>query len=99
MEFVFKKLAWTDRLSQDEKDRLVSSVSRIQSFAAREIIVPAETPVDFSSVILQGLSSREKVLSNGNRQITAFHLTGDFCDLHHLCTQIRARQRGGDEQL
>jgi CRP-like cAMP-binding protein len=75
-------LAWTDRLSQDEKDRLVSSVSRIQSFAAREIIVPAETPVDFSSFILQGLSSREKVLSNGNRQITAFHLTGDFCDLH-----------------
>ena len=33
---------------------------------SREIIVPAEMPVDFSSVILEGLS----------------HLAGDFCDLH-----------------
>jgi len=37
---------------------------------------------NFSSVILQGMSSRQKVLENGARQITAFHLAGDFCDLH-----------------
>ena len=30
----------------------------------------------------QGMSSRQKVLENGARQITAFHLAGDFCDLH-----------------
>jgi CRP-like cAMP-binding protein len=28
------------------------------------------------------MSSRQKVLENGARQITAFHLAGDFCDLH-----------------
>jgi hypothetical protein len=33
----------------------------------------------FSSVILQGLSSRAR---KRGRQITAFHLAGDFCDLH-----------------
>jgi CRP-like cAMP-binding protein len=38
--------------------------------------------VNFSSVIFQGMSSRQKVLENGARQITAFHLAGDFCDLH-----------------
>jgi CRP-like cAMP-binding protein len=82
MEHVLKRLAWTDRLSGDEQDELVGSVSRVQSFEAGETIVPAEVPVDFSSIILQGISSRQKVLESGARQITAFHITGDFCDLH-----------------
>jgi CRP-like cAMP-binding protein len=82
MERVFKRLAWTDRLSADEQDQLIGSFSRVQSFASGQTIVPAEVPVDFSSIILQGISSRQKVLENGGRQITAFHIAGDFCDLH-----------------
>ena len=64
------------------KPRSSTAISSVQTFGPREIIVPAEVPVDFSSVILEGLSSREKILKNGARQITAFHLAGDFCDLH-----------------
>ena len=82
MELFLKRLAWTDKLSQDERDRIGKSVSRVQTFAPGETIVPAEVQVDFSSVILSGMSCRQKVLSNGARQITAFHLAGDFCDLH-----------------
>jgi CRP-like cAMP-binding protein len=82
MEHVLKRLAWTDRLSADEQDQLIGSFSRVQSFAVGQTIVPAEVPVDFSSIILQGISSRQKVLESGGRQITAFHITGDFCDLH-----------------
>src|SRR4030095_2370589 len=82
MERVFKRLAWTDRLSADEQDQLIGSFSRVQSFTSGQTIVPAEVPVDFSSIILQGISSRQKVLENGGRQITAFHIAGDFCDLH-----------------
>ena len=82
MQVLLKRLAWSDRLSKAEQDQLVGSISRIQSFRSGDTIVPAETPVDFSSVILEGLSSRQQVLKNGARQITAFHLAGDFCDLH-----------------
>jgi len=82
MEHVLKRLAWTDRLSGDEQDELIGSVSRVQSFEAGETIVPADVPVDFSSIIVQGISNRQKVLESGARQITAFHITGDFCDLH-----------------
>jgi CRP-like cAMP-binding protein len=82
MKLLLKRLAWTDQLSEEEQKLLTGSVSRVQSFAPGETIVPAEVPVDFSSVILQGLSSRQKVLENRARQITAFHLAGDFCDLH-----------------
>ena len=86
MELLFKRLAWGDRLAQEERDRIVASVSRVQSFGPGETIVPAETRVDFSSVLLKGLSARQKVLKTGDRQITAFHLAGDFCDLHTYTT-------------
>ena len=82
MELLFKRLAWGDPLAQEERDRIVASVSRVQSFGPGETIVPAETRVDFRSVLLKGWSARQKVLKRGNRQITAFHLAGDFCDLH-----------------
>ena len=82
MELLFKRLAWGDPLAQEERDRIAASVSRVQSFGPGETIVPAETRVDFSSVLLKGLSARQKVLQAGNRQITAFHVAGDFCDLH-----------------
>ena len=82
MDLLFKRLAWGDRLAQEERNQIVGSVSRVQSFGPGETIVPADTRVDFSSVLLKGLSARQKVLKGGNRQITAFHLAGDFCDLH-----------------
>ena len=88
MELLFKRLAWGDPLAQEERDRIVASVSRVQSFGPGETIVPAETRVDFSSVLLKGLSARQKVLKKGNRQITAFHLAGDFCDLHTYVLKI-----------
>jgi len=91
MELLLKRLRWGNPLAQEEQDRVVAAVSRVQSFAPRETIVPAEIRVDFSSVLLKGLSARQKVLKAGNRQITAFHLAGDFCDLHTLRAQDIAR--------
>jgi CRP-like cAMP-binding protein len=87
MEHVLKRLAWTDRLSGDEQDELVGSVSRVQSFEAGETIVPAEVPVDFSSIILQGISSRQKVLESGARQITAFHIPAIFATFTLTCSK------------
>ena len=82
MDLPLKRLRWGNPLAQEEQDRIVAAVSRVQSFGPGETIVPSETRVDSSSVLLKGLSARQKVLKAGNRQITAFHLAGDFCDLH-----------------
>src|SRR5262245_4110767 len=82
MDLLLKRLAWADQLAQEEQDRIVASVSRVQSFGPGETIIPADVRVDFSSVLLKGFSSRQLVLKSGKRQITAFHLAGDFCDLH-----------------
>jgi CRP-like cAMP-binding protein len=82
MENLLKRLAWTEPLDEEEKRRFIGLLADVHSFAAGDEIVPADKPVNFSSVILKGLACREKVLKSGERQITAFHLSGDFCDLH-----------------
>lgn len=82
MQRFLEKLAWPEPLPEGEQNRLVKSVSQILSFNPGDEIVPAETPVDFSSILVEGFCCRQKVLKTGSRQITAFHLPGDFCDLH-----------------
>ena len=82
MEYFIKRLAWTEPLNETEKDRFLGSIADSLSFAPGDEIVPADKQVNFSSVIIDGLACRQKVLKSGERQITAFHLSGDFCDLH-----------------
>jgi hypothetical protein len=60
MELLLKRLAWSDCLSEAQQAQIVEAISSVQTFGPSEIIVPAEVPVDFSSVILEGLSSRRK---------------------------------------
>ena len=82
MEHLLQRLAWATPLSDEEKRYLVGLSSDVRSFQPRDEIVSADEPVKFSTVLLEGLACREKVLASGQRQITAFHLSGDFCDLH-----------------
>jgi CRP-like cAMP-binding protein len=82
MEEFLKRIAWTEPLLDNQRQRLLGSVAEVRSFAPGEEIVPAHKAVDFSCVLLNGLACRQKLMRSGERQITAFHLTGDFCDLH-----------------
>jgi CRP-like cAMP-binding protein len=45
-------------------------------------IISAGDNARFLHVILDGWAARYEVLDNGARQITAFLLPGDFCDIH-----------------
>jgi CRP-like cAMP-binding protein len=49
--------------------------------ARRNIIREGERP-DHVHLIVEGWAARYKLLPDGARQITAFLLPGDFCDLH-----------------
>ena len=76
------KLEQRDQLSADEKRVLEGAISRVRVVAADEdIIREGDYPTE-SSLLLEGFAARYKVLSNGRRQITALHVTGDFVDLH-----------------
>jgi len=77
-----ERLAWPDPLPEGEQDRLIKSVSEILAFNAGDEIVPAEAPVDFSSIILEWLLLQAEGAEDWKPADTAFHVPGDFCDLH-----------------
>ena len=49
----------------------------------RDIVVPGQV-VDQACLVAEGLVARFDQMRDGRRQITAFHLPGDMCDLHSV---------------
>jgi CRP-like cAMP-binding protein len=82
MNPLIRKLEQRDRLSAEERRVLETAIARIRDFRRDEDIVrDGDHPSD-SNLILDGFACRYKMMADGRRQITAIHVTGDFCDLH-----------------
>lgn len=84
---------WVRRLEQgtplphDDRCRLDELVAAPVPFEAdRDVVVEGRVSPD-AVVVLQGWACRYKLLSDGRRQITAFLLPGDMCDLHVFLEQ------------
>jgi CRP-like cAMP-binding protein len=73
---LFGELPSEDRRLLDE---IVSSPVAVP--ADQDLIREGDRP-EHVHVILSGLACRSQMLRSGRRQITAFLLPGDFCDLH-----------------
>jgi CRP-like cAMP-binding protein len=82
MESLFAKLARYEPIADQEKAFLVASVSQGIDYApGQSIVEEGSSPVE-SSLVLEGFAGRTRILADGARQILAFHIPGDFCDLH-----------------
>ena len=79
---LIRKLEQRDLLSDEEKEVLENAIAKVREVAADEDIVKEGDRPSESSLLLEGFAARYKVLSNGRRQITDFHVVGDFVDLH-----------------
>jgi len=69
-------------LSEDEKQVIQQITARTVIFQPREDIVPEGSTPSHSSLIVSGFAIRHNYSPDGRRQITAFHIPGDFADLH-----------------
>jgi CRP-like cAMP-binding protein len=76
------RLRVLDRLSPDEEAALVASLTRERVVERGEELVRQGSRPTESTLMLDGFSARSKVLQEGQRQITALHVAGDFVDLH-----------------
>ncbi|KAB1071127.1 Crp/Fnr family transcriptional regulator [Methylobacterium soli] len=76
------KLEHGARLTDADRDILqdISSQPR-RVEATRDIISEGARPENVH-LVMEGLACRYKLLPNGQRQIMAFLVPGDFCDLH-----------------
>jgi CRP-like cAMP-binding protein len=76
------KLETVARLSADDRDALAALSVNVREMEARRTLIREGERPDHVHLILEGWAARYKLLANGSRQITAFLIPGDFCDLH-----------------
>lgn len=79
---LYRELELRDRLSEDERLALANSVSEIKMVPAGVDIVRQGDRTNVSTLLLSGMVTRYAQLNDGQRQITALHVPGDFVDLH-----------------
>lgn len=77
-----KKLRRFTRLSSSDEEALSALTrSNVSSLEARQDIVGEGDAPDHVNLVLSGWACRYKQLADGRRQITAFFVPGDLCDL------------------
>ncbi|MHA6686987.1 Crp/Fnr family transcriptional regulator [Mesorhizobium sp. A556] len=87
---LFLQLSHRDVISEKEKTELFALFAREKSYLAGEEIVREGARPKVSLLLVDGLCGRFKVLEDGGRQIVAFHVPGDFLDLHGFLLKVLA---------
>ena len=76
------KLEQFTKLDEADRARLDGwAAGRQKSWLARTDIISEGDHVDYIHLVLTGLAARYKLLPNGERQIMAFLIPGDLCDV------------------
>ncbi|CAM3107289.1 HTH crp-type domain-containing protein [Sphingomonas antarctica] len=75
-------------LSDGELAALEASVDAIVEFPARQIIVPHGKRVETCMLLLEGFMTRYMDGADGERQLVALHVPGDFVDLHSFPLRV-----------
>jgi CRP-like cAMP-binding protein len=76
------KLRKRDELSAEEEQAVRSALSEAKSAHADQVLIRPNEELSVSTLLIDGIACRYKDLRNGERQITALHVSGDFLDLH-----------------
>jgi len=69
-------------LTDEERQVLRQITSHTAVYQPRQDMVPEGSTPDHSTLIVSGFAYRFSHSPDGRRQITAFHVPGDFADLH-----------------
>jgi CRP-like cAMP-binding protein len=76
------KLETRARLSVEDRDALNALYVDPREIGARRHVIREGDRPDHVHLMIEGWAARYKLLPDGARQITAFLIPGDFCDLH-----------------
>lgn len=82
LEALYLNLGQHDVVSDQEKALLTGIMSFEKDFSTGQDLVSAGSRPTYSTLILEGLAARYKVLEDGGRQFTSLQVPGDFVDLH-----------------
>lgn len=79
---LIRKVEARDQLTAEEREVLSKLISHEKELRRDGHVVRDGERPRFSTVLLEGFCCRSKTLDDGRRQITEFHVAGDFVDLH-----------------
>ncbi len=77
-----EKLRSFGELAEDEEASLAAATARPRKIAARRDLIREGDRPGPVFVMLEGWACRYKILPSGTRQVLAFLMPGDCCDLH-----------------
>jgi CRP-like cAMP-binding protein len=81
-EPLIAKLATVADLRDSDVENLLGLCKDVRTVQAKQNILSEGERPNHVHVILEGWAARYKTLNDGSRQIVAFLIPGDFCDLH-----------------
>ncbi|WP_077001196.1 Crp/Fnr family transcriptional regulator [Variovorax sp. KK3] len=70
------------QLSAEEHGALEAAVSETRLWRAGQVVVRQGTPVNISTLLVEGFMTRHVDAPDGRRHLVAIHFPGDFVDLH-----------------
>lgn len=77
-----------DVIAPLERAALENIVTRVEHYRAGQDIVTEGSHPKESCLMIEGFSARAHVIEQGQRQLTAVHVPGDFVDLHSLLLKV-----------
>ncbi len=78
---LLRKLANFTELSAEEKSAVDQSCGDVRCFAAGEDVISQGDRTGGVKLLLEGFACRYKALEDGRRQVVAYFVPGDLCDL------------------
>jgi CRP-like cAMP-binding protein len=78
---LLRKLSNFIALSEEESQAVVDSCRDVREVAAREDVITQGDRTGGVKLLLEGFACRYKSLEDGRRQIVAYFVPGDLCDL------------------
>jgi CRP-like cAMP-binding protein len=79
---LFAKLETVVNLPREDRAALAAIFGDARSLGARRHVIREGDKPEYVHLVVEGWAARYKLLPDGARQITAFLIPGDFCDLH-----------------
>lgn len=79
---LIRKLCGVARLTEEERRSIRDLCTDVGEVERKQDIISEGAEPDRVHVMLQGWAARYKLVPDGGRQITAFLIPGDFCDIH-----------------
>ncbi|MBZ9961469.1 Crp/Fnr family transcriptional regulator [Mesorhizobium sp. B2-4-2] len=79
---LIRKLSNFTVLSVEECDAIESATTKVAEFAAGDDVIQRGDRTGGVNLLLEGFACRYKILEDGRRQILAYLVPGDLCDLH-----------------